>query len=57
MDKILELRAKRAALWQKAKDFLDSHTDEDGRLTAEDAATYDSMEAEVVEMKQALDRL
>lgn len=57
MDKILELRAKRAALWQKAKDFLDSHTDEDGRLTAEDAATYDSMEAEVVEMKQAIDRL
>lgn len=57
MDKILELRAKRAALWQKAKDFLDSHTDEDGRLTAEDAATYDSMEAEVVAMKQAIDRL
>lgn len=57
MDKILELRAKRAALWQKAKDFLDSHTDEDGRLTAEEAATYDSMEAEVVEMKQAIDRL
>ena len=57
MDKILELRAKRAALWQKAKDFLDSHTDEDGRLTAEDAAVYDSMEAEVVAMKQAIDRL
>ena len=57
MDKILELRAKRAALWQKAKDFLDSHTDEDGRLTAEDAATYDRMEAEVVDLGKEIDRL
>ena len=57
MDKILELRAKRAALWQKAKDFLDSHTDEDGKLSAEDAAAYEKMEADVVEMKKAIDRL
>ena len=57
MDKILEMRDKRAKLWNDAKAFLDSHTDGDGKLSAEDAATYEKMEAEVVEMKKAIDRL
>ena len=30
MDKILEMRDKRAKLWNDAKAFLDSHTDGDG---------------------------
>ena len=57
MDKILELRDKRAKLWNDAKAFLDSHTDGDGKLSAEDAAAYEKMEADVVEMKKAIDRL
>lgn len=57
MDKILEMRDKRVKLWEEAKNFLDSHTDEDGKLSAEDAAAYEKMEADVVEMKKAIDRL
>ena len=57
MDKILEMRDKRAKLWNDAKAFLDSHTDGDGKLSAEDAAVYEKMEADVVEMKKAIDRL
>lgn len=57
MDKILEMRDKRARLWNDAKAFLDSHTDGDGKLSAEDAAAYEKMEADVVEMKKAIDRL
>lgn len=57
MDKIMELRDKRVKLWEEAKNFLDSHTDEDGKLSAEDAAAYEKMEADVVEMKNAIDRL
>ena len=55
MDKIMELRDKRVKLWEEAKNFLDSHTDEDGKLSAEDAAAYEKMEADVVEMKKAID--
>ncbi|MBR1697802.1 MAG: phage major capsid protein [Anaerovibrio sp.] len=57
MDKILEMREKRAKLWEEAKNFLDTHTDEDGKLSAEDAATYEKMEADVLDMKKAIDRL
>lgn len=57
MDKIMELRDKRIKLWEEAKNFLDSHTDEDGKLSAEDVAAYEKMEADVVEMKKAIDRL
>ena len=57
MDKINELIEKRAKLWAEAKNFLDTHTDEDGKLSAEDAATYEKMEADVVDMKKSIDRL
>ena len=57
MDKINELIEKRAKLWEEAKNFLDTHTDEDGKLSAEDAATYEKMESDVVDMKKSIDRL
>ena len=57
MDKINELIEKRAKLWAEAKNFLDTHTDEDGKLSAEDAATYEKMESDVVDMKKSIDRL
>ena len=57
MATIMELRTKRAQLWEGAKAFLDSHTDKDGKLSAEDAAAYDKMEADVVALGKDIERL
>ncbi len=46
MNKISAMREKRAGLWEQTKSFLDTHTDKDGKLSAEDAAAYDQMEQE-----------
>ena len=57
MNQILEMREKRAQLWDAAKKFLDEHQDTNNSLSAEDAATYDRMEADVVSMGQNIERL
>lgn len=57
MSKILELREKRAKAWDAAKAFLDSKRGNDGLLSAEDTATYDKMENEVVALGKELERL
>ena len=57
MSKILELREKRARLWQTAKDFLDSKRGADGLVSAEDAASYDKMEADMVALGKEIERL
>lgn len=57
MSKILELREKRAKAWDAAKAFLDSKRGGDGLLSAEDAATYDRMEADVVALGKEIERL
>ena len=57
MSKILELRQKRAELWDAAKAFLEEHQDENNTLSAEDAATYDKMEADVVSLGKDIERL
>jgi HK97 family phage major capsid protein len=57
MSKILELREKRARMWQTAKDFLDSKRWADGLVSAEDAASYDRMEADMVALGKEIDRL
>jgi|LSQX01.3.fsa_nt_gb HK97 family phage major capsid protein len=57
MDKILDLRQKRAKIWEDAKAFLDAHEDKDGTLSAEDAQTYDAMEADIVKIGDQLSRL
>ncbi|WP_026760667.1 phage major capsid protein [Selenomonas ruminantium] len=57
MATIMELRTKRAQLWEGAKAFLDSHTDKDGKLSAEDAAAYDKMEADVVALGKDIERM
>lgn len=56
MDKITELREKRVKAWEAAKAFLDSHTDADGKMSAEDAAAYDKMEADMVELGKSIER-
>ncbi len=54
---ILELYEKRAKAWEATKAFLDSHTDKDGKLSTEDAATYDKMEQEVMDYTKSIERL
>ena len=57
MDTILALREKRKNLWDAAKAFLDTARDENGMVSAEDAARYDKMEADVVNLGKEIDRL
>lgn len=57
MSKILELREKRAKAWDAAKAFLDAKRGQDGMLSAEDTATYDKMEADVVALGKEIERL
>jgi len=57
MSKVLELKEKRAKAWEQAKQFLDSKQGENGMMSAEDAATYDKMEADVVNLGKEIDRL
>jgi hypothetical protein len=57
MSKITELREKRAKVWEQAKAFLDERRGEDDLLSAEDAATYEKMETEVVNLGKEIERL
>lgn len=57
MNRILELREKRAKAWDTAKAFLDTKRGTDGLISAEDSATYDKMEADVVNLGKEIDRL
>lgn len=57
MNQILTLREKRAKAWEDAKAFLDSKRGSDGMLSAEDTATYEKMEAEVVNLGKEIERL
>lgn len=57
MNQILSLREKRAKLWNDTKAFLDSHRGEDGMVSAEDNATYEKMEADVVALGKEIGRL
>lgn len=57
MNRILELREKRAKAWEAAKAFLDAKRGNDGIVSAEDTATYEKMEAEVVNLGKEIDRL
>ena len=57
MNQIQELREKRAKAWDAAKAFLDTKRGSDGLLAAEDVATYEKMEADVVNLGKEIDRL
>jgi HK97 family phage major capsid protein len=57
MSEILKLREKRAKAWDTAKAFLDTKRGNDGLLSAEDTATYDKMEADVVALGHEIERL
>ncbi len=57
MATILELTEKRKKAWDTAKAFLDAKRNENGFVSAEDAATYDKMEEEVQSLTKEIDRL
>lgn len=57
MKRILELREKRAKIWEDAKAFLDQKRGQDGILAATDIEVYEKMEADVVNLGKEIDRL
>ncbi len=57
MSEIRKMREKRVKLWETAKAFVESRQDANGLLSAEDSATYDKMEADVVEMGKTIERM
>lgn len=56
MSKVNELREQRAKAWEQAKTFLDSHRTNKGVLSAEDTATYEKMEKEIVDLGHEIER-
>lgn len=54
---IQDLYAKRATAWESTKQFLDTHRMENGTLSAEDAASYDRMEAEINDLTNEIERM
>ena len=57
MNKIIELQEKRAKIWKQEKDFLDERQAKSDILSAEDNATYERMEKDVVNLGKEIDRL
>lgn len=53
---VQELIAKRAKVWETAKNFVDTHEDKNGNLSAEDSAAYSKMEAEIEELTNSIER-
>lgn len=54
---ITELIEKRAKAWEAAKNFLNSHRNENGILSAEDSETYDRMEKDITDLTKEIERL
>ncbi|MBQ9662754.1 MAG: phage major capsid protein [Oscillospiraceae bacterium] len=57
MSKVLEMMEKRNQAWDSARAFVDSHSDQDGFLSDEDARTYAEMEQKVRDYGVAIERL
>jgi len=57
MSKILELREKRAKIWNTAKDFLEHNRDANGMVSAEAEAQYEKMESDMVALGREIERL
>ena len=53
---IIELRAKRNKAWEAAKTFAETHMTPAGTLSAEDEATYNKMEQEIVDLGREIQR-
>jgi len=53
---IQDLYDKRYKLVEDARKFLEEHTDDEGKISAEDAAAYDKMEVDVLALEKQIDR-
>ena len=54
---IIEMREKRAKLWNTMEGFLDTHRNDKGVLSAEDDATYASMEQDLNDLSNEIRRM
>ena len=54
--RVQELIEKRAKVWETAKNFVDTHEDKNGNLSAEDKESYSRMEAEIEELTNSIER-
>ena len=57
MSTIMELRNKRASLWDQTKSFLETHRDENGMVDAASVEQYDKMTANVKALGDEIKRL
>lgn len=57
MTQIMELMEKRAKAWEAAKAFLNTHSQDGGMVSPEDAETYEKMEKEVTDLTKDIERL
>ncbi len=53
---IKDMIEKRAKVWETAKNFVETHENGNGVLSAEDNVTYSRMEQEIEELTTAIDR-
>ena len=54
---IIEMREKRAKLWNTMEGFLDTHRNDKGVLSAEDDATYSAMERDMTDLSNEIRRM
>ena len=54
---IIEMREKRAKLWNTMEGFLDTHRNDKGVLSAEDDATYAAMEQDLNDLSNEIRRM
>ncbi|MCD8336699.1 MAG: phage major capsid protein [Lachnospiraceae bacterium] len=57
MSKILELRSKRAALWEQTKKFLEEHRGENGLVASDAVEQYNKMAGEGKALGNEISRL
>jgi len=57
MSKILDLRQQRSTKWDEAHAFFDAHKNENDRLSAENRAVFEKMEAEVIALGKDIELL
>ena len=57
MSTIIDLRNKRANLWEQTKSFLEEHRGADGLVTADAVETYDKMVADVQALGAEIERM
>ena len=57
MNKLMELRNKRASLWEQTKAFLEDHRGENGMVEASAVEQYDKMTADVKALGEEIKRM